>query len=83
MCFNGVWDQQEFKWMVSPHIHVLLQIICCRYFHVCNGGLLPDIMHDVLEGALQFEVKLMLKEMIKVDKIFSLCTNLQIATTSF
>ena len=35
-----------------------------KYFHVCNGGLLPDIMHDILEGALQYEVKLMLQWMI-------------------
>jgi len=20
------------------------------YFHVCGGGLLPDVMHDILEG---------------------------------
>ena len=33
-----------------------------------------DIMHDLLEGALQYEVKLMLREMIKVEKIFSLGT---------
>ena len=42
------------------------------YFHVCDGGLLPDIMHDLLEGALQYEVKVMLREMIKKDKLFSL-----------
>ena len=59
--------------------HILSMFICeysgycCSYFHVCGGGLLPDIMHDVLEGALQYEVKLMLREMIKEDKIFSLC----------
>ena len=22
-----------------------------KYFHVCTGGLIPDIMHDMLEGA--------------------------------
>ena len=27
----------------------------------------PDIMHDILEGALQYEVKLMLKNMIEVN----------------
>lgn len=46
----------------------------CSYFHVCGGGLLPDIMHDLLEGALQYEAKLMLREMIKKDKLFSLGT---------
>ena len=29
------------------------------YFHVIDG-LPPDIMHDVLEGALPYEIKLML-----------------------
>ncbi len=43
-----------------------------RYFHVCNGGLLPDIMHDLLEGVLQYEMKLMLQEMIRVEKYFTL-----------
>ena len=27
------------------------------YFHVCDGSLLLDIMHDILEGTLQYEVK--------------------------
>ena len=33
------------------------------YFHVCNGSLLSDVMHDLLEGALQYEVKLLLNYM--------------------
>lgn len=48
------------------------EILTCRYFHVADGGLLPDIMHDVLEGALQYEVKLMLRTMIQEDHYFSL-----------
>ena len=43
-----------------------------RYFPVCNGGLVPDIMHDVLEGALEYEVKLMLAHMISEEKYFTL-----------
>ena len=35
------------------------------YFHVCDGSLLPDVMHDLLEGALQYEVKLLLHYMIE------------------
>ena len=31
-----------------------------RYFHVTEG-LVPDTMHDVLEGALELEVKQLLK----------------------
>jgi len=42
------------------------------YFHVCNGSLVPDVMHDVLEGALPYEVKLMLQFMIDTEGYFSL-----------
>ena len=42
------------------------------YFHVCDGSLLLDIMHDVLEGTLQYEVKLMLQIMINTEKYFTL-----------
>ncbi len=43
-----------------------------RYFHVCDGGLIPDIMHDILEGALQYEIKLMIKIMVEVKQYFTL-----------
>ena len=46
-----------------------------EYFHVCNGSLIPDIMHDVLEGALQYEVKLML-QFILIMKAISLSRSL-------
>ena len=36
-------------------------LVVCRYFHVCDGGLVPDVMHDLLEGAMQY---VMLKKMI-------------------
>lgn len=32
-----------------------------QYFDQCNGSLIPDVMHDVLEGALQYELKLLLR----------------------
>ena len=52
------------------------------YFHVCEGGLLPDVMHDLLEGALQYEVKVMLLEMITEKHYFSLdALNSRLATT--
>ena len=41
-----------------------------KYFNVCDGTLLPDLMHDILEGALQYEVKLMLQVMINVEGYF-------------
>ena len=31
-----------------------------KYFDVADGTLLPDVMHDILEGNLQFETKLLL-----------------------
>ena len=34
-----------------------------QYFDICQG-LLPDVMHDLLEGALQYEVKLLLNHCI-------------------
>lgn len=42
-----------------------------HYFHVCDG-LAPDIMHDVLEGSLQYEVKELLKHLIISKKILTL-----------
>jgi len=42
-----------------------------NYFHVCDGSLLPDVMHDLLEGALQYEIKLLLHKMTK-NSIFTL-----------
>lgn len=33
----------------------------CDYFQVASGALVPDIMHDILEGALPLEIKLMSK----------------------
>ena len=42
------------------------------YFHVCNGSLVPDVMHDIFEGALQYQVKLMLQFMIDTEKYFTL-----------
>ena len=35
-----------------------------KYFHVIDG-LCPDIMHDVLEGALPYEAKLLLRYCIQ------------------
>ena len=41
-----------------------------RYFHIIDG-LPPDIMHDVLEGALPLEIKLLLSQFL-LDRIFTL-----------
>jgi len=42
-----------------------------NYFHVCDGSLLPDVMHDILEGALQYEIKLLLHNMTE-NSVFTL-----------
>ena len=42
------------------------------HFHTSTGALLPDIMHDVLEGGLQYEMKLMLKQFVCEDKYFTI-----------
>ena len=35
-----------------------------KYFNICGGGLVADVMHDLLEGTLQYEAKLVLKYVI-------------------
>ena len=42
-----------------------------QYFHVVDG-MIPDIMHDVLEGTLQLHIKHLLKYLILEQKLFSL-----------
>ena len=51
------------------HNSILNQL---TYFHVCDGSLLPDVMHDILEGSLQYEVKLLLQVMVNTESYFSL-----------
>lgn len=41
------------------------------HLNVING-LPPDVMHDVLEGVLPLEVKLMLQQFISEDRLFTL-----------
>ena len=43
-----------------------------KYFHVCDGSMVPDVMHDVLEGLLQYEIKLMLQELVYTESYVSL-----------
>ena len=43
-----------------------------KYFDVTSGSLMPDVMHDVLEGVLQFEAKLLLRQFIHHDHYFTL-----------
>ena len=41
-----------------------------KYFHVTEG-LCPDIMHDVLEGSLAYEIKELIRRLIS-DKLITL-----------
>ena len=43
-----------------------------RHFNVVSGALVPDVMHDLLEGVLQYEVKLQLAQFILEDCYFTL-----------
>ena len=40
------------------------------YYHVCDMGLPPDIMHDILEGVLTYTTKLLLQHFIDNQVIF-------------
>lgn len=41
-----------------------------RYFHVTDG-MVPDIMHDILEGTAQITLKCLLKHLVQDQKWFS------------
>ena len=43
------------------------------YFDLCRGALIPDVMHNMLEGVLQYEVKLFLQLSI-AKRFFQLST---------
>ena len=51
----------------------ILLILCFRsaFFHVVDG-LPPDVLHDILEGLLQYEVKLLLGHLINEEHLFTL-----------
>jgi len=44
---------------------ILLEL---NYFDMCSGGLVQDAMHDLLEGILQYEIKLLLVHYIRNRK---------------
>ena len=49
---------------------------------MCEGGLVPDVMHDLLEGALQYEVKILIREMTHIEEYFTLdLFNTRLTTT--
>ena len=52
-------DQQHYSLVYGVNRRAILSTL--SFFDVASGSLVPDIMHDVLEGALPLEVKLMLQ----------------------
>ena len=47
------------------------------YFNFCES-LVPDVMHDILEGCLQYELKLFLQHSVLTNHYFTVCySNLQ------
>ena len=52
-------DQQHYSTVFGVNRRALLNTL--HYFDVTSGALIPDIMHDILEGALPLQLKLMLK----------------------
>lgn len=52
-------DRQHYSTVYGVNRRSLLNTL--DFFSVSSGTLVPDIMHDILEGALPLEVKLMLK----------------------
>ena len=53
----------------TGHTSILNEL---QYFSIASGALLPDVMHDVLEGVLQYETKLLLKRLIFAEGCFTL-----------
>ena len=66
-----IWDIILFS---HSSILLLLRSVLSelKYFDVTSGSLMPDVMHDVLEGVLQFEAKLLLRQFIHHDHYFTL-----------
>ena len=54
-------DRASIKYGINRK-SVLTQL---KYFDICNGGLIPDLMHDMLEGLLPYETKLVLKHIVE------------------
>ena len=54
-----VSDRQHYSLTYGVNRRALLDSLL--YFNVSSGALIPDVMHDILEGALPYEVKCMLQ----------------------
>ncbi len=74
---------------LHDHIATTYGVVCnsilneCRYFHV-TSGLVPDIMHDILEGSLELCMRHTLIHLIRQEKLFSLdVLNSQLSSFKF
>ena len=62
---------------LHDHIAVTYGIVCdsalnaCHYFHI-TSGMVPDIMHDILERSVELCMCHLLIHLIHEDKLFSL-----------
>lgn len=62
---------------LKDHFSTTYGILCesilnsSRYFHIVDG-MIPDIMHDILEGTLQLHIKWLLKYLIIEEAFFPL-----------
>ena len=65
-------EESEEDYSMEFGINCRSSLMSLEYFNLCSGCLVPDILHDVLEGALQYEAKLLLKHCILVEKHFTL-----------
>ena len=43
-----------------------------QFYNVCDLGLPPDVMHDLLEGYVPYKTKLMLRHFIQEKDLFTL-----------
>ena len=57
-------DESEEDHSMEFGINSRSKLMSLQYFDLCRGCLVPDILHDVLEGALSQQVNL-----IKIDHI--------------
>lgn len=62
------WEQNSKEFGINRR-SILLEL---HHFDPCSGALVPDIMHDLFEGVLQYEAKLVLQRCINQQKYFSL-----------
>ena len=62
---------------LRDHMATTYGVVCnsvlntCQYFHVTTG-MVPDIMHDILEGSLELCMRHLLIYLVREQKLFSL-----------